>query len=76
MGKRIPEDYSVTGFDGIDISYYYHPSITTIKQPVVEMARETIRILFEMIENEIEREGKIFSADFVIGQSTSEAVVF
>ena len=70
MGKRIPEDYSVAGFDGIDISYYYHPSITTIKQPVEEMAKETIRILFKMIENEIDREGKTFSAEFVIGQST------
>ncbi len=72
MGKRIPEDYSVAGFDGMDISFYYHPSITTIKQPVEEMAKETIRILFKMLENEIDREGKAFSAELVIGQSTRQ----
>jgi LacI family transcriptional regulator len=70
MGKRIPQDYSVAGFDGMDISFYYHPSITTIKQPVEDMAKETIRILFHMIEEEVEREGKTFSAELVIGQST------
>jgi LacI family transcriptional regulator len=70
MGKRVPEDYSVTGFDGMDISFYYHPSITTIRQPVEEMAEETIRILFEMIDGNQERERKTFHADLVIGQST------
>lgn len=70
MGKKVPEDYSVTGFDGLDISFYYHPSITTIKQPVEEMAKETIRILFDMIEKKIKTEVKTFSADLVPGEST------
>lgn len=68
--KKIPEDYSVAGFDGIDISFYYHPSITTIRQPVEKMAKETIRILFDMIDERIDIEGKIFNADLVEGQST------
>lgn len=69
-GKRIPEDYSVTGYDGMDIAFYYQPSITTIQQPVSEMAEETIRILFDLIEGNTQREGKIFSANLVVGQST------
>ncbi|MFT4145828.1 MAG: LacI family DNA-binding transcriptional regulator [Mobilitalea sp.] len=71
-GKRIPEDYSVAGFDGMEISFYYHPSITTIRQPVEEMAEETIRILFDLIEGNLNRESKTFSAELVIGQSTRE----
>ena len=47
-GKRIPEDYSVVGFDGLDMTYYYNPSITTIRQPVEDMARETTKILFDL----------------------------
>jgi LacI family transcriptional regulator len=70
MGKKVPEDYSVAGYDGMDISFFYHPSITTIKQPVEEMAKETIRILFDIIDERIERERKTFNADLVIGQST------
>lgn len=70
MGKKVPEDYSVAGFDGMDISFYYQPSITTIRQPVEEMAEETIRILFDMIDGRITRERKTFTAELMIGQST------
>ena len=70
LGRRIPEDYSVSGYDGMDISFYYQPSITTIRQPVEEMAQETIRILFDIIDGKINRESKTFEAELVIGQST------
>lgn len=69
-GKSIPEDYSVAGYDGMDIAYYYQPSITTIRQPVDEMAKETIDILFDMIEDNNTVKGKIFTAKLVEGQST------
>jgi LacI family transcriptional regulator len=71
-GKRVPEDYSVAGYDGIDFAFYYNPSITTIRQPVEEMAEETIRILFDIIEERLPRERKTFSAELVVGQSTRE----
>ena len=48
-GFRIPEDVSVTGYDGIDMCKYYNPAITTIKQPVEEIAETTIRLLFDII---------------------------
>ena len=50
VGKRIPEDISVVGFDGIEIGAYYSPSLTTLRQPVEKMAKETIDILFEVIK--------------------------
>ena len=46
-GKSVPEDYSIAGFDGLDMAHYYNPAITTIHQPVEEMAYETLRILFD-----------------------------
>ncbi len=70
MGKKVPEDYSVAGYDGMDITFYYQPSITTIRQPVEEMAEETMRILLKLIDKNIDVERKIFPADLVIGQST------
>lgn len=69
-GKRVPEDYSVVGFDGLDISRYYNPTITTIKQPVEEMAEATIKILFDMIKNKAPGQHKIFPAELIIGEST------
>ncbi|WP_433944400.1 LacI family DNA-binding transcriptional regulator [Paenibacillus sp. SN-8-1] len=69
-GKRVPEDYSVAGFDGVDISFYYNPSITTIRQPVEEIAEETIRILFDMIHKKVKHAHKIFPAELVVREST------
>lgn len=69
-GKGIPEDYSVAGFDGLDIVSYYNPTITTIKQPVEEIAEETIKILFDVIRNKASAQQKILQGKLVIGQST------
>ena len=70
-GLRIPEDISVAGFDGLDIVKYYSPSITTIKQPVEEMARATIQLLFALISGEAQNRHEIFKGELVIGESTS-----
>lgn len=68
-GKRIPEDYSVVGFDGLDITYYYNPPITTIRQPVEEMARETTKILFDQINKNTKNQHKVFEGELLVRQS-------
>lgn len=68
-GRRIPEDYSVAGFDGIKMARYYHPSLTTMRQPCEEMARESIRLLIDLIEGRKENQHRIFAAELVDGES-------
>lgn len=53
-GKRIPEDCSIIAIDGIDISAYTVPTLTTLIQPQTEMGEEAVRILLDMVEG---REG-------------------
>lgn len=71
-GKKVPEDFSVAGFDGIEAARFYRPSITTIEQPVEDLARESISILFEMIKNKNTHMHKIFKANLLIGESTGK----
>lgn len=71
-GKTVPGDYSVAGFDGLDIAYYYHPSITTIRQPVEEIAEETLRILFDLINKKLSHSHKIFPGELMIRESTAQ----
>ena len=50
-GMIIPDDISVIGFDGIEYAEYFHPSITTIKQPQEEIGNKSIGIIFDIIKN-------------------------
>ncbi|HOO28866.1 MAG TPA: substrate-binding domain-containing protein, partial [Lachnospiraceae bacterium] len=69
-GRRIPEDISVAGFDGIDMSYYYSPTITTIQQPFEAMAEETVAVLFNVLRKKEEHQHRIFEAKLCVGGST------
>lgn len=54
-GIKVPEQVSVVGFDGLSIGQYLTPSLTTLKQPVDEMAEASMQALFSMMK-ERERE--------------------
>lgn len=69
-GLRIPQDVSVAGFDGIDIGKYYIPAITTIKQPVKDMAKTTIKLLFDIIAGRKDYEHIVFPAELVVRESS------
>ena len=50
MGLRVPQDVSVSGFDGTEMARYYVPSIASVRQPVKEIARKSVELLCEMLE--------------------------
>lgn len=49
-GLRVPQDVSVTGFDGTEMAGYYVPSIATVSQPTAEIARRSVELLCEMLD--------------------------
>ena len=49
-GRRVPEDCSVVAIDGIDMSAYFVPTLTTLVQPQQELGENSVRILLDMIE--------------------------
>ncbi len=49
MGKKVPEDISIMGFDGLDITEYCYPSISTVEQSMDDMARCSAEIILEKI---------------------------
>ena len=50
-GLRVPEDVSVVGFDGLTIGEYTIPKLTTIAQPIEELAERSLQLLQENIES-------------------------
>jgi len=49
-GLRVPEDVSVMGFDGLSIGSYLIPQLTTVIQPVEELAKRSVEILLRCVE--------------------------
>ena len=48
-GLRVPEDISVIAIDGLTVSEYLTPTLTTMVQPAEEMGRECVRCLTDML---------------------------
>ena len=51
MGKKIPEDISITGYDDLEIAKYIKPSLTTVKQNVEVMAEKSFSLISSMLMN-------------------------
>ena len=52
MGKRVPEDVSVFGFDGTETGKYFIPRLSTVEQPVAELAEQSVLVLTDMLEHQ------------------------
>lgn len=51
MNKSVPEDVSVFGFDGIEEGKYFIPRLSTVIQPVEELAQQSVLALIDMLEH-------------------------
>ena len=51
-GKRVPEDVSVIGYDGIELAQYYHPALATMRQPQQELADRSVELLLESMDTD------------------------
>ena len=50
-GKTVPGDYSVVGFDDLEISQYLTPGLTTVKQQISLKGQKAVDLLLKHIEN-------------------------
>lgn len=68
-GYKIPEDFSVTGYDGMSFIKYVEPNITTINQNMTQKGYEAARLLSDMIENNSESKSINVDYQFIKGNS-------
>lgn len=48
-GYRVPEDVAVVGFDDIELSRVFRPSLTTVRQPKYQIGARATEILLDLI---------------------------
>jgi len=53
-GYSVPGEFSVVGFDNLDVSEFTHPPLTTVTQQVDEMMTQATSLLFDQIEGKME----------------------
>ena len=67
---RIPEDIKLVGFDDVDISQLTTPRITTVHQPIKEMARLSIELIDAKYNNIEVNEKTILPIKLIIRERT------
>ncbi len=73
-GLRVPEDVSVIGFDDIFGAAFQNPSLTTIRQPLVEMGATAGRLLSQRLAREDSTPGLVrVEPELVVRDSTGPA---
>ena len=51
-GRTVPQDCSVIAIDGLELSAYIEPPLTTLCQPMEQMGRESVRQLLALMNGE------------------------
>ncbi|MFC7546765.1 substrate-binding domain-containing protein [Plantactinospora sp. GCM10030261] len=71
-GVRVPAEVSVVGFDGIHLSAYITPKLTTVAQPIFELGQRAAEVLLDRIAgNATPTDPIILTTTLIAGGSTA-----
>ncbi|MEU8804212.1 LacI family DNA-binding transcriptional regulator [Spirillospora sp. NPDC048819] len=75
LGLDVPDDVSVLGFDDVPMAAWEVFQLTTVRQPLPEMARTAVRLLVERIEHGDDitaRRERLFATSLVQRSTTQQ----
>jgi LacI family transcriptional regulator len=70
LGKRIPDDVAIIGYDDIILASYATPPLSTIAQNKFAMGYEAAKLLIHMLEGKATSHVKILETELKIREST------
>jgi DNA-binding LacI/PurR family transcriptional regulator len=72
LGLRVPDDLSIVGFDGIDAGAWTQPPLTTVEQPLDEIAETAIEALQALVDGSVQRlPSYVFRPTLRVGGTTA-----
>lgn len=48
LGYKVPEDLSIVGYDDLQIAQWAGPPLTTVRQPLIEMAQQAAQLVLRL----------------------------
>lgn len=73
LGISIPKDLSIVGYDDLQFARWAGPPLTTIRQPLSEMAQSAARLIIERRQDQSRRAGRIELATILVTRSSTAA---
>lgn len=71
LGLRVPEDLSVIGCDGIRLSSFMNPALTTLRLPIHEMGVTVAEMILRLIAGEAPQKDVWFRPELTVRKSTA-----
>lgn len=70
FGLRCPEDVSVVGGTGLELSRYASPTLSVIQQPMQRIGQSAVEMLLAMVQSQTRRvPGTLLACDFIQRES-------
>ncbi len=74
MGIKIPAELSVAGFDDTSVAHQIWPALTTIRQPIQQMAKKATDLLLKQLKGkEVQLPASMLSSSIILRESTGSA---
>ena len=74
MGIKIPAELSVAGFDDTPVAQQIWPALTTVRQPIQQMAKKATELLIKQLRGKsLQLPASMLSSSVIMRQSTSDA---
>jgi DNA-binding LacI/PurR family transcriptional regulator len=71
-GIKVPQQVSVVGFDGSEMSQLCSPRLTTVKVPLDEIGCEGTKVLWQLIQSQsVPRDAIMLPTELVVRESTA-----
>ena len=74
LGRTVPDDLSVVGFDDIVLAGHTVPALTTLRMPIVDIVRESVKLAIELARDPTasrEPRRRVFEPSLIVRQSTA-----
>jgi DNA-binding LacI/PurR family transcriptional regulator len=71
VGRRVPEDVSVVGFDDTPESSYFLPALTTVRQDFGEVGRRSVELLLSLMDGNVGDRHTVVPARLVVRESAA-----